>query len=94
MKIISVLQRLIDHVIIRKTSFPFNEQVTSFSSLSGLSATKLLNELTFGPDAKGDKGTVYLGEMNGESLLLETGNPIKIFLLAHLPPLRLHVWML
>ena len=68
-KIVSVLQRLIDHVIIRKTGFPFNEQVTSFSSLSGLSvltkATKLLNELTVAPDAKGDKGTVYLREMNG-----------------------------
>ena len=74
-KIVSVLQRLIDHVIIRKTGFPFNEQVTSFSSLSGLSvltkATKLLNELTVAPDAKGDKGTVYLREMNGASLMLE-----------------------
>ena len=74
-KIVSVLQRLIDHVIIRKTGFPFNEQVTSFSSLSGLSvltkATKLLNELTVAPDAKGDKGTVYLKEMNGASLMLE-----------------------
>ena len=75
MKIVSVLQRLIDHVIIRKTGFPFNEQVTSFSSLSGLSvltkATKLLNELTVAPDAKGDKGTVYLREMNEASLMLE-----------------------
>ena len=34
-------------------------------------ATKLLNELTVGPDAKGDKGTVYLREMNGSSLMLE-----------------------
>ena len=74
-KIVSVLQRLIDHVIIRKTGFPFNEQVTSFSSLSGLSvltkATKLLNGLTVGPDAKGDKGTVYSREMNWASLMLE-----------------------
>ena len=75
MKIVSVLQRLIDHVIIRKTGFPFNELATSFSSLSGLSvlrkATKLLNVLTVGPDAKGDKGTAYLREMSGASLMLE-----------------------
>ena len=36
-KIVSVLQRLIDHVVIRKTCFPFNALATSSLTISGLS---------------------------------------------------------
>ena len=81
-KIVNVLQRLIDHVVIRKTGFPFNELATSSVTISGLSwlrkATKLLNELTVGPDGKVEEGTVYLREMNGASLMLEIAEFLEV----------------
>ena len=100
-RIVSVLQRLIDHVVIRKTGFPFNELTTSSFTISGLSwlrkATKLLNELTFGPDGKGEERTVYLREMNGASLMLEIAEFLEFnedIFLPRPPPLLLQVWML
>ena len=41
-------------------------------------ARKLLNELTVGPEGKGEEGTVYLREMNGVSLMLEIAEFLEV----------------
>lgn len=80
-KIVSALQRVIDHVIIRTNGLPLNELGVESSTIDGLAwiekTIELLNELSNGEKAENQEDTVYLREMYGASLMLEIAESLE-----------------
>ena len=80
-KIVSALQRVIDHAIIATNGFPLEELGAENSTMDGLTwiekTTELLSKLPNNENAEKQDENVYLREVNGASLMLEIAESLE-----------------
>lgn len=78
-KVVNVLQRVIDHVVIRTCGLPIKELNATSSTVNGMSwikeASALLDDLSTNREESGEIG--YLREMSGVSLMLEIAESLE-----------------
>lgn len=80
-KIVSALQRVINHVIIRTNGFPLGELGAQSSTVDGMAwiekTTELLSKLPIDKNLEKQDDNVYLREVNGASLMLEIAENLE-----------------
>ena len=81
LKVVSALQRVIDHVIILTYRFPLDELGAGSSIINGLAwiekTTELLSKILSDENAEKQDDKVYLREVNGASLMLEIAESLE-----------------